>query len=89
MIAESLAETKPISTIMATQIAAMRAEAKDKYRFASSWAEEQAGKARDKKKKMSMDNLNLPEVKKAKKASLSDTIGDVDNDGVDLSDDAE
>jgi SpoVK/Ycf46/Vps4 family AAA+-type ATPase len=66
-LVKALAETKPISKVMAKKIETLRSKAKGTYRFASSWAEEQL--------------KNLPKhsvtTKNGKKLDLDDAIDDL------------
>lgn len=58
----ALDETKPISHIMGEKISKMRTEARNKYRYASSWAREQGQKIKVKKEKMDIKDVKLPEM---------------------------
>jgi SpoVK/Ycf46/Vps4 family AAA+-type ATPase len=70
----ALDETKPLYHIMGDKISTMRAEARGKYRFASSWAEGQAKKMKAKQEKMDVKDVKLPdlETKNKKKTSSTD-----------------
>lgn len=63
----ALQETKPISHVMSEKIDKMRREARGKYRYASSWARDQSEALSAKQKKMSLDELKLPEAETRKK----------------------
>lgn len=62
-ILDALQETKPLSYIMGAKISKMREEARDKYRYASSWAEAQVKKHKSKKSKMDLKDLKMPNMK--------------------------
>ncbi len=74
-ILEALSEIKPISKLMSEKIKKLRSEANGRYRYASSWAQSKASEVTQKKKEMSLDELDLipaerkkvkePQVKKA------------------------
>ena len=78
-ILDSLQETKPISHIMAGKIDKMRSEARDKYRYASSWAAEQHKKVKTRKEKMKVGDVKLPDMKASSK-----TRSEVGSDNIDL-----
>ena len=63
----ALQETKPISHIMADKINKMRTEARDKYRFSSSWALQQGRAIKAKKDAMKVSDVKLPELRDKKK----------------------
>jgi ATP-dependent 26S proteasome regulatory subunit len=65
-VLDALGETKPIHHIMHEKINKMRKEAQGKYRFASNYAEERGQLIKAKKNKMSLDNVELPELEKRK-----------------------
>lgn len=61
-VAQALEETKPISHIMGDKINKMRSEARDKYRYASSWARSQGLAMKTKKESMAAKDIKLPEI---------------------------
>jgi len=66
-VLKTLAETKPISKVMGAKISKLRDKAKGSYTYASSWAEEQAGKHEiktSKGKKLDLDDAldNMDEI---------------------------
>ena len=64
-ILKAVKDTKPISKVMGAKVAKLREKAKGQYRYASSWAKDQAGKH---------------EVKtgKGRKLDLSDALDNMD-----------
>jgi SpoVK/Ycf46/Vps4 family AAA+-type ATPase len=70
-VARALAETKPISHIMGDKISKMRSEARGKYRYASSWAEEQGRRVKAKKDKMDIKDVKLPDMTSKSKSDDS------------------
>lgn len=64
---DALSETKPISMIMADKINDMRSQARSKYRYASTWAQNIGQKKQAKKKAMSIGDVSLPELKNKNK----------------------
>lgn len=65
----ALNETKPIHQIMGEKIGKMRTEARNKYRYASSWAEAQASNQKAKQATLDVKNVKLPEMNTKKKNS--------------------
>lgn len=61
-VENALDETKPISHIMGEKISKMRAEARNKYRYASTWAREQGQRLKSKKEKLDLKDVKLPEM---------------------------
>jgi SpoVK/Ycf46/Vps4 family AAA+-type ATPase len=81
-IEKAIAETKPLSHIMGEKIDKMRREARGKYRYASSWAEQQALKIKTKKDKMDVKDLKLPEMTTKKTKTKSEQT--IESEGLDL-----
>jgi SpoVK/Ycf46/Vps4 family AAA+-type ATPase len=73
-ILDAIEETKPLSSIMGAKISKMREEARDKYRYASSWAEAQVNKHKAKKAKMDVKDIKLPEMKNKTKDTSGDDV---------------
>jgi ATP-dependent 26S proteasome regulatory subunit len=72
-VAQALTETKPIYHIMGDKIRNMRSEARDKYRYASSWAEAQNASVKAKKNSRDISDLKLPDMKKKDKSKPEST----------------
>lgn len=66
-IVKALADTKPLSKVMAKKIDTLRSKAKGTYRFASAWAEQQINK----KKKHSIS------TESGKKVDIDDSVDDL------------
>jgi AAA+ superfamily predicted ATPase len=75
-VVQALQETKPISHIMGEKINKMRTEARGKYRYASSWAQQQAEKIKAKKDKMDIKDVKLPDMTNKNKSKTNTTDND-------------